>query len=158
MRPASRLAVAALALTCSPAWAAESPTGYWKTIDDSSNRPKSVVEIWQDDAGKVHGKIVKLYREAGEEADPLCDECEGADHNQRIIGMTIMKGLKDDGDEWASGTIMDPNNGETYSCLIEIEDGGKKLKVRGYIGFSLLGRTQYWYKTTQPTDEVEYLK
>ena len=56
------------------------------------------------------------------------------------------------------GKIMDPKNGETYKCYIEVEEGGKKLKVRGYIGISLLGRTQYWHKTTKPTDEHEYLK
>ena len=107
----SSIAAFALALSSSLAWAADSPVGYWKTIDDDSGHPKSVVQLWQNDAGLVYGKIVKLYREPGEEADPLCDKCEGADHNKRTIGMTILKGLKDDGDAWSGGTIMDPGNG-----------------------------------------------
>ena len=151
MQSSVRLGLVGIAMaTCliagSASAAEPAPVGYWKTIDDASNRQKSVIQIWQDDAGQVHGKIIKLFREADEEADPLCDECQGADFNKRIIGMTIMKGLGDEGDEWAGGTIMDPDNGETYKCLIEVEDGGKKLKVRGYIGFALLGRTQHWIR------------
>ena len=139
-------------------WAAGNPEGYWVTIDDETGHKKSVVHIWKDDAGKIQGQIVKLYREPDEEADPLCDDCEGELHNKRIIGMTILRDLVEDGDEWSDGTILDPGNGETYRCYIELLEGGQKLKLRGYIGFALLGRTQYWLKAEKPTDEVEYLK
>lgn len=157
MRAITLLSAVLLGATSS-AWAAGTPVGYWKTIDDETSRPKSVVQVWQDDKGKVYGKIVKLYREPDEEADPVCDECEGALKNKRIIGMQIINGLSADGDEWGNGTILDPANGDFYKCYIEVEDGGKKLKVRGYIGISIIGRTQYWHQTTKPVDEVEYLK
>ena len=152
------LATTWLALSSSIAIAATSPVGYWKSIDDETGKPKSVVQVWQDDKGKVHGKIVKLYRQPDEEADPVCDECEGSKHNQRIIGMTIISDLADEGDEWSGGEILDPGNGKVYSCYIVVDDTGKKLEVRGYMGFSLLGRSQNWLKTSKPTDEVEYLK
>ena len=58
--------------------------------------------------------------------------------------MTILWDLKKDGDEWNGGHIMDPKNGKTYKCKVKLADGGKKLDVRGFIGFSLLGRTQTW--------------
>jgi uncharacterized protein (DUF2147 family) len=119
-----------------------SPIGRWKTIDDSSHKPKAIVEIY-DQGGKLYGKIIKLFREPGEEADPKCDKCTGAKKNQRVIGMVILEGLKQDGDEWKGGTILDPDNGKTYRCKIKLEKG--KLKVRGFIGVSLLGRTQYWH-------------
>ena len=106
----------------------------------------------------MYGKSVKLYREPDEEADPVCDDCEGPLRNKRIIGMQIIQGLSADGDEWGGGTILDPGNGETCKCYVEVEDGGKKLKVRGYIGYSIIGRTQYWYQAPKPTDKVEYLK
>jgi uncharacterized protein (DUF2147 family) len=52
--------------------------------------------------------------------------------------------MRRDGSEWSGGRILDPENGKIYRCTIEVVDGGKRLKVRGYIGISLIGRTQYW--------------
>jgi uncharacterized protein (DUF2147 family) len=124
---------------------APSATGRWTTIDDATKKPKSVVTIWEEN-GKLYGKIEKLFREPKEEQNPVCDKCEGALKNQPIIGMTILRDLKKDGSEWTGGTILDPANGKTYNCIIAIEDGGKKLKLRGFIGVPLLGRTQYWVR------------
>jgi len=124
---------------------APSATGRWTTIDDATKKPKSIVTIWEEN-GKLYGKIEKLYREPNEEQDPVCDKCEGALKNQPIIGMTILRDLKKEGSEWKGGTILDPANGKTYNCIIAIEDGGKKLKLRGFIGVPLLGRTQYWVR------------
>lgn len=120
-----------------------SPVGRWKTIDDSTGKTKSIVELWEKD-GKVYGKIVDLINP--DKPDPVCDKCEGDQKNVKIIGMTILNGLKKDGKEWSGGKITDPENGKSYKCYIEVQDGGKKLKVRGYVGFALLGRTQYWLR------------
>jgi uncharacterized protein (DUF2147 family) len=125
---------------------AVSPVGRWTTIDDETKKPKSVIAIYEEN-GKLYGKIEKLFREPTEEQNPVCDKCEGALKNQPILGMVILKDLQKDDDEWSGGTIMDPGNGKTYKCKIAVEDGGKKLKVRGYIGLSLLGRTQHWVRT-----------
>ena len=116
--------------------------GKWKTIDDESGKAKSVVEIFEK-SGKYYGKVVDIL-------DPnirtnLCVKCKGEDANKPLIGLTIIKGLVKDDDEYNSGTIMDPNNGKDYKCLIEL-DGSNKIVVRGYIGFSLLGRSQEWYR------------
>ena len=106
----------------------------------------------------VHdGKIVKLFRQPSEDRDPVCDKCEGALKNVRVIGMQILNGLAKDGDEWSGGTVLDPDNGKTYKCYLVLQENGSKLKLRGFIGFSLLGRTQYWQRTTKPTDEIEVL-
>jgi uncharacterized protein (DUF2147 family) len=127
-----------------PAGAAPtSPVGRWKTVDDATKKPKSIVDIYEQ-GGKLYGKIIKLFREPGEEADPKCDKCKGAKKDQRVIGMVILEGLTKDGDEWKGGTITDPANGKTYRCKIALENG--KLKVRGFVGVSLLGRTQYWHQ------------
>ena len=122
-----------------------SPVGRWTTIDDETKKPKSVISIYEEN-GKLYGKIEKLYLEPSEEQNPVCDKCEGALKNQPILGMVIMRDLKKDDDEWSGGTILDPANGKTYKCKIAVEGGGKKLKVRGYIGMSLLGRTQHWVR------------
>jgi uncharacterized protein (DUF2147 family) len=125
-----------------------SPVGRWTTIDDETKKPKSVIAIYEEN-GKLFGKIEKLFREPNEPENPVCDKCEGALKNQPILGMVILRGLKKDDDEWTGGTILDPANGKTYKCKIAVEDGGKKLKVRGYIGMSLLGRTQRWVRATE---------
>ena len=125
-----------------------SPVGRWTTIDDETKKPRSVIAIYEEN-GKLFGKIEKLFREPNEEQNPVCDKCEGALKNQPILGMVILRGLKKDDDEWTGGTILDPGNGKTYKCKVAVQDSGKKLKVRGYIGMSLLGRTQHWVRATE---------
>ncbi|MBX2828358.1 MAG: DUF2147 domain-containing protein [Flavobacteriaceae bacterium] len=116
--------------------------GKWKTIDDVSGEAKSVLEIYEED-GKVYGKVVEIIKE--DRQDAVCDQCKGDDKDQPIMGMTIIRGLEKDGDEYNGGRILDPENGKLYKCYITLEDPDT-LKVRGYIGISLLGRTQYWYR------------
>lgn len=123
---------------------AESPVGQWRTIDDNDGQEKSVVEVYEQ-GGKIYGKIVSLREPNDENGKPkTCTKCEGADKNKPIIGLVIIKDLVQDGDEYTGGTIMDPNNGKVYKCKLKVE--GNKLKVRGFIGFSALGRTQTWLK------------
>ncbi|WP_224243548.1 DUF2147 domain-containing protein [Hyalangium gracile] len=124
---------------------APSPVGRWTTIDDETKKPKSVIAIYEE-GGKLFGKIEKTFPEPNEEQNPVCKKCEGALKDKPIIGMVIMRDLKKDDDEWSGGTILDPSNGKTYKVKISVEDGGKKLKVRGYIGLSLIGRTQHWVR------------
>jgi uncharacterized protein (DUF2147 family) len=139
------LATLTLLFSMSALAQASSPVGRWTTIDDETKKPKSVVAIYEEN-GKLFGKIEKLYREPQEDQNPVCDKCEGALKNQPILGMIIMRDLKKDDDEWSGGTILDPANGKTYKCKIAVEAGGKKLKMRGYIGMAMLGRTQYWVR------------
>lgn len=141
--PPPAAAVSAEATAPAPA---NSAVGRWKTIDDETKEAKSIVVITEVD-GQLVGKIEKLFRKEGEDQNPKCDKCSGDKKDQPIIGMQILKGLKKDkGSEtkWSGGEILDPKNGKTYSCKIEVIEDGKKLKLRGFIGFSLLGRTQIW--------------
>lgn len=123
------------------AQASDHPVGYWTTIDDDGKTPTGVVQIYAK-GNQLSGRIVKLIKPR--EKHPRCTECEGSKHNQPIVGMEILWGLEKDGDEWSGGRILDPKNGNVYKCYIEVIDGGKRLKVRGYLGIALLGRTQYW--------------
>jgi len=122
-----------------------SPIGKWKTIDDESGEPKSIILIWEE-SGLLYGKIEFLFLEEDEDPDPVCDKCTDENKDQPILGMVIMKDFKQSGSKWKGGTILDPDNGKIYKCNIELIDNGNKLKVRGFIGISLLGRTQYWEK------------
>lgn len=117
-------------------------SGKWKTIDDVTKLPKSVVEITQSSDGSYNGKIIKLFRAPTEDQNPKCDICDGALKGQPLIGMQVITGLKKDGEEFSGGTIFDPKNNKTYKCKLKLD--GTNLIVRGYIGFSLLGRSQTW--------------
>lgn len=137
-----------------PAAAFAGVEGYWKTIDDETGNPASIVHIAVED-GEARGRIVQLFRQPGEDPDPVCDECEGEKHDQRIVDMTILQGLEGSGSEWSGGEILDPGNGKTYSAYIEELKGGERLKVRGYLGVALLGRTQHWHRVDKPDLSVD---
>lgn len=120
---------------------AQSIAGTWKTIDDETGKPRSVVEI-EERNGKYFGTITRLFREPGEEQDPICDVCPGKRKNQKVIGMEIITDMEYDAEdeEYTDGEILDPESGNLYDCKLWVEDG--KLKVRGYVMF--LYRTQTW--------------
>lgn len=68
--------------------------------------------------------------------------------NRPTLGLEILKDFSFDGkDEWKDGTIYDPKSGKTYSCYIRMENKNK-LKIRGFIGVSMLGRTTYWTRSS----------
>ena len=122
------------------------PVGKWKTIDDETHLPKSIIRI-EEHNGILEGFIEKTFPKPGETSEPLCDKCVGEKKDKPIIGMKIMWDLKrHDEDEFSDGEILDPKNGKTYSCKIRISKDSKILTVRGFLGFSLLGRSQTWQK------------
>ena len=123
-------------------FAQSSVLGKWKTIDDETGKAKSVIEIYEK-SGKIYGKVIEILEVAHKK--DLCQNCSGEDKDKAILGITVIKGLSKEDGEYTNGNILDPKNGKVYKCTITA-DGSDKLKVRGYIGFSLLGRTQYWYK------------
>jgi len=123
----------------------QSVVGKWKTIDDETGAAKSIVEIYQS-KGKVYGKVLQVL-EKGKE-DKVCEECKGDKKNKPIKGMVIIEGLSKNDEEWDGGKILDPKTGKEYKCTISLENENK-LKVRGYVGFSLLGRTQYWTRVKE---------
>ena len=123
----------------------EDITGLWKSIDDETGDPKSVVKIYIQD-GKLYGDIVKRFRKPGEDPDPICDKCDEDDprYNQKTLGMTIITEMEfqEDDNEWEDGEIMDPKKGKIYDCKLWVED--EKLQVRGYVLF--FHRTQEWIR------------
>jgi uncharacterized protein (DUF2147 family) len=132
-----------LAVSATAAFAQASPVGVWKTIDDETKAERSTVRITES-AGVLSGKIEKITDATKQDA--VCDKCEGAKKDQKIVGMTIVEGVKKNPDEayWDGGTILDPNNGKVYKVRLTPQDGGKTLQVRGFIGPFF--RNQVWQR------------
>ncbi|MCD6045790.1 MAG: hypothetical protein K0R48_953 [Gammaproteobacteria bacterium] len=124
-----------------------SPEGRWTTIDDKSGKPKSVIQLSVSN-GILNGVVVKVYKENA--IDPnmtTCTKCSGPMKDKPILGLMVVQGLKAEADgSWSGGQVTDPETGKTYKCTITPSADGKTLGVRGYIGISLLGRTQTWVK------------
>lgn len=142
---ASLIAVTLAASVAAPARAQESPAGLWKSIDDASGKPTALIRITEN-GGELQGKIEKLFRTPQEDQNPKCVQCTDARKDQPIVGMTILSGLKKDGDTYDGGEILDPKNGKVYKSKLSLREGGKKLEVRGYIGVPMLGRSQIWLR------------
>ena len=129
-------------------WQAETKQafeGVWVSVDDVSNKRKSEISLYVE-GGKLYGQIARLLLE--EDKGKQCAACKGDLKNKPIEGLTIIEGLEWDGTAWTGGKILDPANGKQYSCTLTLEDD-QTLKVRGYLGISLLGRTQTWYKSSK---------
>ncbi len=112
-------------------------------MDDNTNEAKSEIKIIEV-AGVLSGKVIKTLNDEPNDKK-LCTDCKDDRKGQIIVGMEIIRGLKQEGSEfvWAGGgKILDPENGKEYTVRMTPIEGGKKLQVRGYIG--PFYRTQVW--------------
>jgi uncharacterized protein (DUF2147 family) len=143
------LASALAALPSPPAAAAQtatagadSPIGLWKTIDDKTGAARAIVRIYEQD-GRLFGKIEGSFMPGAEHR--FCEVCTDERKGQPMLGLIIIRNMKRTDDEYSGGDILDPDTGRVYHCRMHVE-GGTRLVVRGYIGFSLIGRNQTWQR------------
>jgi len=120
-----------------------SPTGLWKTVDDKTHKTRGTIRLFEKD-GAIFGRIESSLDP--KEAFDVCDKCDGDRKNKPIIGLLVLRDMKRKGAEYVGGDILDPDSGWIYRCKMTMEDGGKKLIVRGFLGLSLLGRSQTWVR------------
>ncbi|MFP4556811.1 MAG: DUF2147 domain-containing protein [Bacteroidales bacterium] len=117
--------------------------GVWLTQDEDSK-----VTITKDSNGKFNGEITWLEDPLNEDGKPKVDEenPKKSLQSRPIMGLRLLEGFEynKSKDEWVDGTIYDPNNGKTYKCLMWFDEDPNKLSVKGYIGFSLIGREVVW--------------
>lgn len=116
--------------------------GKWKAIDDETGKALAIVEIFEKNQ-MIFGRVLDIMNPKSRTVQ--CENCTGDDKDRPILGMLVIKGLTKDGEEYSGGKILDPKSGKLYKCYITLE-ALDKLKVRGYIGISLFGRTQYWHR------------
>ncbi len=116
--------------------------GIWESRDEKTNKIDSFIEVYKK-GRKAYAKVIDIVDKNGQ--NTVCDKCKGENKNKPILGMNILYGLTKKESEWSDGEILDPRNGKKYTCYIKLV-GKNKLKIRGYIGFALFGRTTYWYR------------
>ena len=124
-----------------------SPAGVWRTVDDSTKKDKSLVRITE--SGGVYTGKVEKFLDPETPKDAVCKDCSDERKDKPILGMTIIRNMKQSGDDktvFEGGDILDPNNGKVYQSKMKLVDNGSKLEVRGFVGISLLGRTQTWIR------------
>ena len=121
--------------------ARDTPVGRWRTFSDVTGKESGAVEIVENN-GELLGHVVAGTKPTFE--TEICDKCSGDRHNKPVKGLLVISGVHRKGDEWGGGEILDPDNGKVYRVKLRLSEDGNKLLVRGYIGFSLLGRTQTW--------------
>lgn len=134
----------ALCLFMVQACYAASPVGTWVTIDDKTHKQRSIIKITSR-KGKLYGRIIQVFKQPGDTG--FCRNCKGQFKDKPVKGLQIMWDLKETSDGvWDDGHILDPKNGKVYNVKLTLSPNGKRLNVRGYVGFSLLGRTQVWHR------------
>ena len=140
----SLLALSAGALLSTSVFTASLNGTQWETIDDKTGEKKAVIQLTES-GGKVSGKIIKVLNK--EKADALCTKCPGSLKNKPVEGLQILSGLKADGNnQWSDGKLVDPESGKTYSGKLTLSDNGQSLKLRGYVGTPVFGRSQTWQR------------
>jgi len=140
------LSVAIILATAATAFAAQPIAGVWKTIDDETNEPKSLIRIYEYN-GQYFGRVIKLFKNPDAHAkdikgDPL------------ILGLDVIWNMREDGDKFTGGKILDPKKGRIYTCEIWKNDDAS-LNVRGKIG--PFGRNQKWLQAEAPADSKKLI-
>ncbi len=116
--------------------------GKWYSTNEETGEIDSVIEVYKKQE-KAFGKIIEIKN--SERKNAVCDLCKDKNKNKPILGLNILNGLEKDGEEWSGGTILDPRNGNVYKCFIQLVQQDK-LKIRGYFGLSIFGKTAYWQR------------
>ncbi|MCH7315578.1 DUF2147 domain-containing protein [Acinetobacter sp. ANC 3882] len=134
---------------------AASVEGYWRVISDRTSEQSAIIEIKKAGDGTYRGKTVYIYPNLrGGTGSENCTNCPAPYTNKPRLGLEFMTNLIQDPKDpstYVKGKFIDPTSGKIYSGKMRLSEDGKRLKVRGYIGVSVLGRSAVWIRTDSPT-------
>jgi len=120
-----------------------SPVGYWQTISDVTGQPQSIVRVYES-GGKLFARVEKVLVTEG--VPDTCVKCRDDRKDAPLVGLVIMRNMRNAGDDYRDGDILDPESGKVYKCRLTLDSTGQRLTVRGFIGISLFGRSQVWHR------------
>ena len=127
---------------------AQSVAGYWQTMDGKTKKPSSIIHVYPQ-GQHYDGKVVKGSSLPDEQTSNLCIKCKGDEKNKPIVGMVIVKNMSCFDGKCHSGTILDPRNGNIYHATMKLIEHGNFMKVRGYVGMPLFGKTVIWQRVSE---------
>ena len=138
-----------LAASASPVWSQASmtnPAGLWRTVDDKTGEVRGAVRLFENN-GTIYGRIEQVIDPKA--INQVCVKCSGDRHNKPILGLDVIRGVRPDGPGyWSGGQILDPETGDDYRVSLRLDDGGRKLIVRGSILGGMIGRSQTWVRAS----------
>lgn len=141
------LVAALMCASClSSAFASEpSAAGRWIQVDERDGFPRSIIRI-EERQGEFEGYIERVFPYRPGDPDVVCEKCSDSRKGQKLLGMKIITGLRRNANRYESGQILDPGSGSIYQAKMTLSADGKTLEVRGFVGISLLGRSQTWLR------------